>query len=117
MFTGSYGVISQHGKIDSFLHEMIMFNHDDVIRESGHVIELSINFASLPRRDSSTKIFLYVLSIAKDKDQFVIVHRHQIPDDQIRGLIGNSAEDSLQAQLNTTNRQDNVSRAFSSAFC
>lgn len=66
---------------------MVLFNWNDTIRKSGLVTELSINFAKPPEAEPLPHFFLYIVSTTKDKNRFVIIHRHQIPDEQIRELI------------------------------
>lgn len=84
---------------------MLVFSFNDIIRKSGHVTELSINFSKLPNELSSTgvpNIFLYIISPTKEKDQFVIIYRYQMSDEQIQQLLNNKIE----SENSTTNDSD-----------
>ncbi|CAF3676523.1 unnamed protein product [Rotaria socialis] len=83
----NYGIISHPRKEDSFLHGMVFFNANDIIRESGHVTELSINFANLAASESLPEIVLYILSSTNDKNKFLIIYRRAKQYLQITKII------------------------------
>ncbi|CAF4396515.1 unnamed protein product [Rotaria socialis] len=85
--TDNYGIISHPRKEDSFLHGMVFFNANDIIRESGHVTELSINFANLAASESLPEIVLYILSSTNDKNKFLIIYRRAKQYLQITKII------------------------------
>lgn len=68
---------------------MLVFSHNDIIRKGGHVTELSINFSKPPEVPT---IFLYVISPLIERDQFVIIHRHQMSDEQVQQLLNNKTK-------------------------
>ena len=88
-------MITHPSKNDSFLHGMVLFNWNDAIRKSGHVTELCINFAKAPQFEHLPKVFLYILSTTKDKDQFVIIHRHEISNEQVRQFLSTKQQKPL----------------------
>lgn len=61
---------------------MVVFNQMDVIRRSGHVTELSINFVPTSADGSVPKIFLYIVSEAEGTNKFVVVYQHEICDEK-----------------------------------
>jgi len=91
----AYGIIDHFRKSNSSFNGMLVFSYNDIIRKSGHVTELSINFSKPPNElqpSNVPSIFLYVISPTKEKDQFVIIYRHQLSDEQIQQLLNNKTK-------------------------
>lgn len=89
-----YGIIDNYRKSESSLNGMVVFSCDDIIRRSGHVVELFIQFRELPSSQSNSQpyIFLYVISTTKEKDQFRVIRRHQLSKEQTEQILHSSVE-------------------------
>ena len=97
----TYGIIDRDRKSESFFNGMLVFSCNDIIRENGHITEISINFCTSPEESQSIvvpNIFLYVISPTKPKGQYTIPYRYQLSDEEIKQLLNdNTKEETLAA--------------------
>jgi hypothetical protein len=73
---------------------MLVFNRNDIIRNNGHLIELTIHFFRLPSYDnidenSFPHIFLYVIVPTKESNKFIIISRYQLSKEEIQSRRSN----------------------------
>lgn len=89
----TYGVIDGPNKSDSNLKEMLIFNRNDMIQNSGIVTELTIHFSQLPsftslNENNSLKIFLYIILPipTENSEEFIIVNKYEV---SVKNIIPN----------------------------
>lgn len=92
----TYGIIDRERKSESFFNGMLVFSWNDIIRENGHITEISINFCTAPKEAQSkvvSSISLYVISPTKQKDQYTILHRHHLSEEEIKQLLNETTKE------------------------